>query len=81
MPKGMVFFWQRFLLLCHKSSCVLKGCTNAAMEEHMATKDVLDGFLTKADLAQQFGKSERTLDRWAALRTGPPRTVIGQTTL
>ncbi len=51
------------------------------MEEHMATKDVLDGFLTKADLAQQFGKSERTLDRWAALRTGPPRTVIGQTTL
>ena len=47
----------------------------------MATKDVLDGYLTKADLAQQFGKSERTLDRWAALRTGPPRTVIGQTTL
>ena len=47
----------------------------------MATKDVLDGYLTRADLAQQFHKSERTLDRWAAQRTGPPRTVIGQTIL
>ena len=47
----------------------------------MPTKNVLDGFLKKAELAQQLNKSERTLDRWAAQRIGPPRTVIGQTVL
>ena len=47
----------------------------------MTTKNVLDGYLTRADLAQQFDKSQRTLDRWAAQRIGPPRTVIGQTVL
>ena len=45
----------------------------------MATQNVLDGYPTRADLAQQLHKCERTLDRWAAQRTGPPRTVIGQT--
>ncbi|MDA1315122.1 MAG: DNA-binding protein [Acidobacteria bacterium] len=40
-------------------------------------QSVLSDYLTKAELAQQLGRSERTLDRWAVLRTGPPRTRAG----
>lgn len=45
----------------------------------MATDEILDGYLTEQDLARQLGKSTRTIQRWAALRIGPPRTLIGQT--
>ena len=44
----------------------------------MTATDLLDSYLTKRDLAQQIGKTERTLDRWASLRIGPPRTLIGK---
>ena len=47
----------------------------------MTTTEILDGYLSRRDLAHQLGKSTRTLDRWAALRTGPPRTLMGQTIL
>ena len=40
---------------------------------------VLDGFLRREQLAEQLEKSERTLDRWHALRIGPPRICIGRT--
>ena len=42
---------------------------------------VLDGYVTKPELAEQLSKSERTLDRWHELRIGPPRIVIGRTVL
>ena len=45
----------------------------------MAEMDPLDKYLPKRITAEKLNKSERTLDRWADQRTGPPRTLIGQT--
>lgn len=42
---------------------------------------VLEGFLRREELAQQLGLSPRTIDRWEALRIGPPRVHIGRTIL
>ncbi len=39
---------------------------------------LLEGFLTKEQLAAEFGKSERTIDRWHSRRIGPPRVVCGR---
>jgi hypothetical protein len=33
---------------------------------------------TKKRVAQIFDRSERTIDRWGALRIGPPRIKIGK---
>jgi predicted DNA-binding transcriptional regulator AlpA len=43
--------------------------------------NVLAGYLSKAELAQQMHKSQRTLDRWETSRAGPPRVVLGKTIL
>ena len=43
----------------------------------MAAVQLLDEYLTKADLAEQLGKCERTIERWNRERTGPPPTIIG----
>ena len=40
---------------------------------------VLDGFLRRNELAAQLGLSPRTIDRWHALRQGPPRVRLGRT--
>jgi predicted DNA-binding transcriptional regulator AlpA len=42
---------------------------------------VLEGYLRREELAEQFGLSPRTIDRWEALRKGPPRVSIGRTIL
>ncbi len=42
---------------------------------------VLEGFLRREELAKQLGRSPRTLDRWDALRIGPPRVHLGRTIL
>jgi predicted DNA-binding transcriptional regulator AlpA len=42
---------------------------------------VLEGFLRREELAQQFGLSPRTICRWEALRIGPPRVSVGRTIL
>jgi predicted DNA-binding transcriptional regulator AlpA len=42
---------------------------------------LLEGFLRREELAQQFGLSPRTIDRWEALRIGPPRISVGRTIL
>jgi predicted DNA-binding transcriptional regulator AlpA len=39
---------------------------------------VLEGFLSREELAQAFGLSTRTLDRLEALRQGPPRVYFGR---
>jgi predicted DNA-binding transcriptional regulator AlpA len=44
-------------------------------------KLILDGFLRREELAQQLGLSPRTIDRWEALRKGPPRVCVGRTIL
>ena len=46
---------------------------------HTLPKLVLDGFLRRQELAQQLGLSPRTIDRWEALRKGPPRVCVGRT--
>jgi predicted DNA-binding transcriptional regulator AlpA len=48
---------------------------------HTLPKLVLDGFLRREELAQQLGLSPRTIDRWEALRKGPPRVCVGRTIL
>jgi predicted DNA-binding transcriptional regulator AlpA len=38
-------------------------------------------FLRREELAKELGCSARTIDRWQALREGPPRVRIGRTIL
>lgn len=40
-------------------------------------KSVLAGYLTRAELALDLGLNVRTLERWAHLRSGPKRTLVG----
>lgn len=40
-----------------------------------------DEYVTPDSLARSLGVSVRTLDRWNAKRSGPPRTVVGRTIL
>ena len=39
---------------------------------------ILSEFLTKEELAVELRRNPRTLDRWAVLGIGPPRTRIGR---
>jgi predicted DNA-binding transcriptional regulator AlpA len=50
-------------------------------QQNPAFHPVLDGFLRREELAQQLGLSPRTIDRWQALRLGPPRVCVGRTVL
>jgi hypothetical protein len=45
------------------------------------SEPLLSEFLTKEELAAELRRNVRTLDRWAALGSGPPRTCIGRTVL
>jgi len=45
------------------------------------SEPLLSEFLTKKELAAELQRNERTLDRWDALGTGPPRTRIGRKVL
>ncbi|MCI0724913.1 MAG: hypothetical protein L0338_39010 [Acidobacteria bacterium] len=40
--------------------------------------DILVGYVTPAQLARLLRRSRRTLDRWHALRIGPPRVQVGR---
>jgi predicted DNA-binding transcriptional regulator AlpA len=51
-----------------------------AQDNHLPTL-VLEGFLRREELAKQLGISPRTIDRWQALREGPPRVHVGRTIL
>lgn len=44
-------------------------------------KLLLEDFLRREELAEQLGLSPRTIDRWHALRLGPPRVCVGRTIL
>ena len=45
------------------------------------SEPLLSEFLTKRELAAELQRNERTLDRWDALGTGPPRTRVGRKVL
>ena len=38
--------------------------------------NLFEGYLKKEDLAKCLGVSPRTVDRWEALKVGPPRVVV-----
>jgi hypothetical protein len=42
------------------------------------SEPILSPFLTKGELAADLRRNPRTLDRWAALGIGPPRTRVGR---
>jgi hypothetical protein len=42
---------------------------------------ILSEFLTREELAAELRRNPRTLDRWDALGTGPPRTHVGRKVL
>ncbi len=44
-------------------------------------RPILAGFITANRLAKELGRSRRTLERWATLRLGPPRIVVGRLVL
>jgi predicted DNA-binding transcriptional regulator AlpA len=50
-------------------------------EETSLAQLVLEGYLRRQELAKAFGLSPRTIDRWEALRKGPPRVCVGRTIL
>jgi predicted DNA-binding transcriptional regulator AlpA len=50
-------------------------------QENSHPSSVLDGFLRREELARELGVSPRTVDRWQALRDGPPRLHVGRTIL
>jgi predicted DNA-binding transcriptional regulator AlpA len=39
---------------------------------------VLSEYMTPEELASELGICKRTLDRWHAARTGPPRVTVGR---
>jgi predicted DNA-binding transcriptional regulator AlpA len=43
-----------------------------------SSSNLLEGYLTREQLAAALGKSIRTIDRWQTLRAGPPRLVLGK---
>jgi hypothetical protein len=42
------------------------------------SEQLLDGYLSREQLAKELGKTLRTIDRWETRRIGPPRVVIGR---
>ena len=55
---------------------------NNAEEIAMSDSEpLLSEFLTKEELAAELRRNPRTLDRWAVLGIGPPRTCVGRSVL
>ena len=48
------------------------------MTDNTNPTPLLADYMTPEQLAAELNKSPRTIDRWARLRIGPPRTVIGK---
>jgi hypothetical protein len=46
-----------------------------------SSEPLLSEFLTKEELATELRRNPRTLDRWAVLGDGPPRTRVGRRVL
>ena len=46
-----------------------------------SSEPILSEYQTKEELAAELGLCSRTLDRWAALREGPPQTRVGRQVL
>ena len=42
------------------------------------SEQLLDGYVSREELAKELGKALRTIDRWETRRIGLPRVVIGR---
>lgn len=51
------------------------------MTNETESRSILDGYISERQLAEQIGRTVRTVRRWAALREGPPRTRVGKQVL
>ncbi|GAB4227921.1 MAG: hypothetical protein Kow0032_07610 [Methyloligellaceae bacterium] len=51
----------------------------ATAAETEGSSGVLEGWLTRDELAAELGIKPDTLQRWHKARTGPPCTLIGRT--
>jgi predicted DNA-binding transcriptional regulator AlpA len=58
-----------------------ESCTPFSNPQPELPRLVLEGYLRREELAQQLSVSPRTIDRWQALRKGPPRVRVGRTIL
>jgi excisionase family DNA binding protein len=57
----------------------MNGTLEVANTESSQSVSILTAeYITPKELAQQLGKSLRTLYRWDELRIGPPRVVVGK---
>ena len=73
--------WRR-QMVTHSVALVDSSDVFASTSETPTCKQLLlNGYLRREELAKQFGLSPRTIDRWEALRKGPPRVSIGRTIL
>ena len=48
------------------------------MNSVLKAAGLLDDYLSPDQLAEELGKSVRTIARWERLRIGPPKTLIGK---
>jgi hypothetical protein len=39
--------------------------------------NILEGYITREELAEMLGRDVRTIERWEHERLGPPRTKVG----
>ena len=44
-------------------------------------ENVLADYMSRNELAEEIDRNPRTLDRWASLGIGPPRTILGRRTM
>ena len=54
------------------------GPAPIAQADATPPNQILDGFVTKSELATALGVSERTIDRWVNLRQFPKPAKIGR---
>ena len=48
------------------------------MKSEVNGAGLLDDYLSPDQLAEELGKSVRTIARWDRLRIGPPKTLVGK---
>jgi len=54
------------------------GLTGDQGERKTMSEQLLDGYVSRTQLAKELGKTLRTIDRWEMRRIGPPRVVVGR---
>ena len=55
--------------------------TEIQVETPVGNPQILQGYLTRDELAAQIGRCRRTIERWTSLGIGPPRIRVGRLVL